>query len=277
MKDEKTGQGGLVTYHRSGHLGFITLNRAEKRNAMNLALWRALDEAVGEAEKDREARVVLLRGNGRSFCAGLDLGPENELVGAIGAAASAEQKTTFFSLIRKTQEIHNRLERLPRPTVAVIHGHCLGAGLELVLCCDIRLCSSETVFAMPEVKLATIMDVGGLQRLPRVVGPGAAREIIFRGHAFDAQKARAINLVNEVYPDPEILAAKATEMAEEIAANPPLAVQGTKEVMLFDQGANLHESLAYNAARSCMILPSEDLMEAIGAYLQKRKGDFKGR
>lgn len=277
MDREETGQGTLVAYHREGHVGFITLNRPEKRNAMNLALWTALDGAIGSAEGDTEARVVLLRGKGRSFCAGLDLGPENELIAAIGAAPSAEQKATFFSLIRRTQEIHNRLEGLPRPTIAVIHGHCLGAGLELALCCDIRLCSSETVFAMPEVKLATIMDVGGLQRLPRVVGPGAAREIIFRGHQFSAEKACSIGLVNEVYPDPEILAAKALEMAEEIAANPPLAVRGTKEVMAFDQGARLQESLAYNAARSSMILPSEDLMEAVSAYLQKRRGDFKGK
>lgn len=277
MDQEKTGQEGLATYHREGHVGFITLNRPGKRNALNMALWTALDDAIGAAEGDGEARVVLVRGKGRSFCAGLDLGPENELISAIGAASSAEQKATFFSLVRKTQGIHNRLERLPKPTIAVIHGHCLGAGLELVLCCDIRVCSSETVFAMPEVRLATIMDVGGLQRLPRVVGPGHAREIVFRGHQFNAHKAHAIRLVNEVYPDPEILAARAMEMAEEIAANPPLAVRGTKEVMLFDQGASMDESLAYNAARSSMILPSEDLMEAVSAYLQKRKGDFKGK
>ena len=195
---------------------------------------------------------------------------------AIGGTPNASQKLAFFRLVRKTQEIHNRLERLTRPTVAVIHGHCLGAGLELVLCCDLRICSSETIFAVPEAKLAIITDVGGLQRLPKVVGPGHARELAFRGHQFDATRAKAINLVNEVFADKATLEAKALEMAEEIASNPPLAVQGAKEVLAFSEAASLEQSLAYNAARSCMILPSEDLFEAISAYLQKRKGEFKG-
>jgi enoyl-CoA hydratase len=108
------------------------------------------------------------------------------------------------------------------------------------------------------------------------VGRGHAREIAFRGHRFDAERARAINLVNAVYPDKETLDTRAMEMAVEIAGNPPLAVQGAKEVLLFDQEATLDQSLEYNAARSSMIVPSEDLSEAIAAYMEKRKGEFKG-
>jgi enoyl-CoA hydratase len=276
MSEEKSGQESLVTYHREGYVGFITLNRPEKRNALNLALWNALDQAIGLAEGDEEARVILLQGEGKSFCSGLDISPENELNAAIGGTPGASQKLNFFKLVRKTQDIHTRLERLTRPTMALIHGHCLGAGLELVLCCDIRLCSQETIFALPEAKLGLITDVGGLQRLPKIVGPGHAREVAFRGHQFDAARAQAINLVNDVYPDKKTLDTKAMEMAEEIASNPPLAVQGAKEVMLFDEEAPMSQSLDYNAARSCMIVPSEDLFEAITAYTQKRKGEFKG-
>jgi len=129
---------------------------------------------------------------------------------------------------------------------------------------------------MPEAKLGFITDVGGLQRISRVVGRGHAREISFRGHRFDARKALAIGLVNEVYQDPETLRKGALEMAEEIGSNPPLAVQGAKEVFLFDEDATLEKSLEYNAARSSMIVPSEDLGEAVASYLEKRKGDFKG-
>jgi len=228
------------------------------------------------AEEDEGARVFLLRGEGKSFCSGLDISAENEITTALGGTPGASQKLNFFKLVRKTQDIHTRLERLTRPTVAVIHGHCLGAGLELVLCCDIRLCSQETIFALPEAKLGLITDVGGLQRLPKIIGPGHAREMAFRGHQFDAARAQAVNLVNDVYADKETLDAKAMEMAEEIASNPPLAVQGAKEVMLFDEEVPLNQSLDYNAARSCMIVPSEDLFEAITAYTQKRKGEFKG-
>jgi len=271
-----TEKENLVTYHRDDHIGVITLNRPEKRNALNPVVWDALDRAIGKAEEDGEARVVLLRGEGQSFCAGLDLSPENELFSAVNRPPDASQKIWFFKEVRKTQDIHTRLERISKPTIALIHGHCLGAGLELVLCCDIRLCSQETLFAFPEAKLGFITDVGGLQRLPRVVGKGHAKEIAFRGHRFDADRAKTINLVNDIFPDKETLATKGREMAEEIAGNPPLAVQGAKEVLLFDEEVSLEESLEYNAARSAMIVPSEDLLEAVSAFLQKRKGKFKG-
>jgi enoyl-CoA hydratase len=277
MNEGSAKKNALVLYHREGHVGSITLNRPDKRNALNLALWDALDAAVSQAESDTEARVVLVRGAGECFCAGIDLGPDNELISAIGGEPGAAQKLTFYRLVRRVQAIHTRLERLPQPTIAVIQRHCLGAGLELALCCDIRLCSAETVFSMPEVKLAIITDVGGLQRLARVVGRAHAREISYRGHRFGTERAKAINLVNDVYPDREELETKALEMAEEIASNPPLAVQGIKEVFRFDEEAGLDRSLDYNAARSCMILPSEDLGEAITAYMQKRTGEFKGK
>ncbi len=276
MNSETSVNSGLVTYQREGHLGFITLNRPEKLNAIDLALWRALGEAVSDAEKDTEARVVLLRGAGKSFSAGLDLSPENEVISLITGQASASQKMTFYRALRELHKIHNDLEQLPQPTIAVVHGHCLGAGLEMALCCDIRLCSADATFALPEARFAIITDVGGLQRLPRIVGPAYAREIAFRGHRFNAQRAAVIGLVNELYPDRETLEREATAMASEIASNPPLAVQGAKEVMLMNQDVPVDRGLDYNAARSSMIMPSEDLMEAITAYMQKRKGNFKG-
>jgi len=276
MSEETTGKGGQVIYDREGYVGSITLNRPEKRNALNPKVWDELDEAVAQAEKDADARVVLLRGKGKSFCAGLDLSPENELFSAVSETPSATNKVVFYREVRRVQGIHTRLERLVKPTIAVIQRHCLGAGLELALCCDIRLCSEGTLFALPEARLAFITDIGGLQRLTKVVGPGHAREISFRAHPFDSEKAKAIRLVNEVYPDEETLMAKSHEMAEEIAGNPPLAVQGAKEVFLFDEEVTLEESLEYNAARSAMVVPSEDLKEAISAYLEKRKGTFKG-
>ena len=277
MTTEQSGQNDLVTYRREEHIGFITLNTPEKRNALNPEAWEALNKAIGRSEKDEEVRVVLLQGEGKSFCAGLDLSPVNSLFSNITGLPSAAQKISLYRAIKKIQDIHTRLEQLTKPTIAVIHAHCLGAGLELALCCDIRLCSAETLFALPEAKLAIITDVGGLQRLSRVVGRGHAREISFRGHRFDARRAQAINLVNDVYPDQETLEAKAMEMAEEIAANPPLAVQGAKEVFLYDEEAGLDQSLDYNAARSSMIMPSDDLSEAMSAYIEKRKGEFKGK
>ena len=276
MNTQSTDNNKPVTYHRDGNVGILTLNRPDKRNALNLAIWKSLDSAIGLAEEDKESRVVILRGEGKSFCAGLDLSPENELIPIITGEPNASQKVRFYDLVKELQEIHTRLEKLSTPSIAVIHGHCLGAGLELALCCDIRLCSSDAIFALPEAKLAIITDVGGLQRLPKVVGRGHAREIAFRGHRFDARNARSINLVNDVYPDKTTLDDKAMEMAREIASNPPLAVQGAKDVFLYNDEVPMDQALDFNAARSSMIMPSEDIFEAMTAYLQKREGKFKG-
>jgi enoyl-CoA hydratase len=265
-----------VRYHRKGCTGHIVLTRPEKHNALNVAVWEDLDAAISLAEKDDTARVVVVRGEGKSFCTGLDLSPEHSLL-ARGKNANAAQKVNFYNQVKRLQHIHNRLECLHKPTIAAIQGHCIGSGLELALCCDIRLCTQGTVFALPEAKFAVITDVGGLQRLTKVVGRGHAREIAFRGHRFDTQYARSINLVNAVFPDQDALMMGVQEMADEIAANPPLAVQGIKEVMLFNEDAPLAHALAYNAARSSMIIPSEDLFEAGSAYMEKRKGSFKGK
>ena len=275
MENQPSNSENAVTYQSKDFIGAITLNRSLKRNALNTKVWDALNRAVLMAEQDPEARVVMVRGKGKSFCAGLDLSPENEIFASFNKP-DASQKVWFFEEVRRIQKIHTRLERLSKPTIAVIQGHCLGAGLELALCCDIRICERGTVFALPEPKLGIITDVGGLQRLPRVVGKGHAREIAFRGHHFDAVRAKNIQLVNDVFDDMETLEKMAMEMAEEIAGNPPLAVQGAKEVMCFDEEACLEESLHYNAARSSMIMPSKDFFEAVSAYMEKRKGNFVG-
>jgi enoyl-CoA hydratase len=271
------GNNELVTYHREEYVGFITLNRPEKLNALSLAMWTAVGDAVNSAQKDPEARVVIVKGAGKTFCAGLDLSPDNDIIKMIMAPPGAGQKMEFYRTVRMLQQIHSDLEALRVPSIALIHGHCIGGGLELALCCDIRFCLEDTQFSLPEARLAIIADVGGLQRLRRIVGPGHAKEIAFRGHRFGAQKAKAINLVNEVYADKEALDKAGAQIAEEIAANPPLAVQGAKDVFNFDKDVSIEESLEYTAARSSMIMPSEDLMEAVAAYTQKRAGQFKGR
>jgi enoyl-CoA hydratase len=276
MNSERSGSNDLVTYEREGRVGIVTLNRPDKRNALSLAMWNAIGAAVDLAARDTEAAVILLRGAGKSFCAGLDLSPDNEILSKIVGQCNASQKMSFYRDVKHVQQIHTRLERLPQPTIAAIHSHCLGAGLELVLCCDIRLCSQDATFALPEARLAIITDVGGLQRLPKVVGQGHAREIAFRGHKFDANRAKAINLVNDVFPDKETLDKSAMEMALEIAANPPLAVQGAKDVFLYQDGVSVEQALDYTAARSSMIMPSEDLFEAMTAQMQKRQGNYKG-
>jgi enoyl-CoA hydratase len=267
---------GLATFEKDGLIGTITLRRQEKRNALNYDLWLSLADAVKEASIDEDVRVVLLKGEGDSFCTGLDLNPDNKVIDELSKGRSAKQKVRLFNLIKMIQSIHTELELLRVPVIAAIQGHCLGAGLELVCSCDMRYCSTDAVFSLPEAKFAIITDVGGLQRLPRIVGRGKAREMAFRGHSIGAEEAHRIGLINEVFDTPEVLFEKVNKIAGEIAGNPPLAVQGAKEVLLHDEEVPVARSLEYNAARSAMILPSEDLLEALNAYLEKRKPEFKG-
>ncbi len=265
-----------VTYDRQGHVGTIALNRPDKRNALNPRVWDALDEAIALAEQDAEARVVLLRGEGKSFCAGLDLSPDNELFPSLPIPRVRQTRWYFTGRSGGSRRFTPAWKSSSSRRSRSCRGTAWVPGWNWPCAADIRLCSEGTLFALPEARLAFISDIGGLQRLTKVVGPGYAREISFRAHQFDSRKAQAIHLVNEVYPDEETLLVKSLEMAEEIAGNPPLAVQGAKEVFLFDEEVTLEESLEYNAARSAMVVPSEDMKEAITAYLEKRKGTFKG-
>ncbi len=275
MSDE-TGGRGEVTYESEGFIGTITLRRPDKRNALDFALWLSLSEALRKAAQDSEVRVILLKGAGDSFCSGLDLSPTNDVIRLLSKKPSAEQKMRLFDIIKRVQSIYTELEVLRVPTIAVIHGHCLGAGLELVCSCDMRFCSSDALFALPEARFGIITDVGGLQRLPKIVGRGKAREMAFRGHSIGADEAKRIGLVNEVFDTQEMLYIQATKIGKEIAANAPLAVQGAKEVLLHSEDVSVLRSLEYNAARSAMILPSEDLQESFKSYSEKRDPEFKG-
>ena len=275
MSDE-TGGRGEVTYESEGFIGTITLRRPDKRNALDFALWLSLSEALRKAAQDSEVRVILLKGAGDSFCSGLDLSPTNEVIRLLSEKPSAEQKMRLFDIIKRVQSIYTELEVLRVPTIAVIQGHCLGAGLELVCSCDMRFCSSDALFALPEPRFGIITDVGGLQRLPKIVGRGKAREMAFRGHSIGADEAKRIGLVNEVFDTQEMLYIQASKIGKEIAANAPLAVQGAKEVLLHSEDVSALRSLEYNAARSAMILPSGDLQESFKSYSEKRDPEFKG-
>ena len=275
MSDE-TGGRGEVTYESEGFIGTITLRRPDKRNALDFALWLSLSEALRKAAQDSEVRVILLKGEGDSFCSGLDLSPTNEVIRLLSKKPSADQKMRLFDIIKRVQSIYTEFELLRVPTIAVIHGHCLGAGLELICSCDMRFCSSDALFALPEPRFGIITDIGGLQRLPKIVGRGKAREMAFRGHSIGADEARRIGLVNEVFDTQEMLYIQASKIGKEIAANAPLAVQGAKEVLLHSEDVSALRSLEYNAARSAMILPSGDLQESFRSYSEKRDPEFKG-
>lgn len=265
-----------VTYQIDGDIATITLNRPEKLNAMHLQMCWDLNDVLQELE-EKPVRVAILTGSGdRAFSTGLDLSPENTLMLILADESKIAVQQNFYPLVRKIQAIYNKLETLPFPVIASVHGYCFGIALELALAADFRICADDAVFTIPEVSLGMIPDIGGCPRLAAAVGPGMARELIYTGAEIDAAEALRIGLVNHVHPKDE-LAAKTGELAQTIADQPPLGVTHAKRAINRYVNQGLDDVLDYCAQAVVMCIPSEDVMEAFMARMEKRKATFKGR
>jgi enoyl-CoA hydratase len=237
---------------------------------------------VAALDADPEVRVIVLAGKGKAFCAGIDLmdhaqglGGGGSLTGGEGSAVAKRRQ--LYHDIRAYQDTCSSFANTNKPVIAAVHGACIGAGMDLITACDIRLASAEATFSVRETRIAMVADVGTLQRLPRVIGDGAAREWIFTGGDYSAQRAREVGLLNEVLPDPAALTARAREMAMAIAANSPLAVQGSKHVLGFASRREVDANLDYVAVWNAAFLHSEDLGEAMQAFMQRRPPVFRGQ
>ena len=271
-----------LAIERHGAVAVLSLDRPEKLNALHRPLWDAIPAAVASLDEDPDVRVIVLAGRGRAFCAGIDLvdhAPSLAGGGSIsGRGESAVGKRrALYDDVRRYQQTASCLALTDKPVVAAVHGRCIGAGMDLITACDIRFASSDATFSVRETKVAMVADVGTLQRLPRVIGDGPARELIFTGRDIDATRALEIGLVNAVLPDHETLRARALELAGEIAANSPLAVQGSKRVLGFASRREIDAALDYVAVWNSAFLHSDDLTEAVTAFMQRRTPQFSGQ
>lgn len=279
-------QSDVLTLERDGHVATLWLDRPEQRNAMGPAFWNDLPVAMTELDQDPDVRAVVLAGRGRHFTAGLDLaamagdvmgGGGGDGGGRDGAQSTAARASRFLATVTRLQRSITSVERCSKPVVAAIHGACIGGGVDLVTACDIRLCSADATFSVRETRLAMVADVGTLQRLPRIVGRGRAAELAFTGRDIDAATAREIGLVNDVLADVDALHTAARSLAADIAANSPLAVQGTKHVLQACEDLSVDQGLDYVAVWNAAFLVSDDLTEAITAFFEKRPPTFTGR
>ena len=261
MGDQNMGE---VRYEVSDRIGIITLSRPGKRNALTQHMFTRLNEVVGEVENNRDLRVLVIRGErGSVFCAGDDLA---QLV-----AMDVVQVRDF--LIR-AQSTFTRLEALPIPVLAAVEGHALGGGLELALACDLILASSDAALGLPETNLGVIPGLGGTIRLPRRVGLGRAKEMVYSGRMVKADEAKNIGLVEAVYTAQEF-EVKVMEFARFLASKSPTALALAKSTINRGMDASLEAGLALEreAFAYCFALP--DAKEGISAFLEKRKPVFK--
>lgn len=244
-----------------GPVAHLILVGPGKGNAMGPHTWHEIPEAFDLLEANEEVRAVIVRGHGAHFSYGLDLAAmqaEFDLARDRGAHA----RRGLFNLIEHMQRAFTRVAESRLPTIAAVSGWCIGSGLELACACDIRFAQVDAKFSLREVALAIVADLGGLQRLPSIVGEGHARELALTGANIDAERAERIGLVNGVHPD---VVAHALGVAQQIAAHSALTVGGIKNVMHAQSGPPIADGLRYVAAWNAAFLQSDDLRAALAA------------
>jgi len=270
-----------IRIDRRDHVAEVVLDRADRLNTMAPPFFRSLRQAFEEIDADAQVRVAVVWAEGRMFTAGLDLkeafaGLGGVAAGTDGPSSQALRNFDLYRLIRDWQDSISAAERCRKPVIAAVHGHCIGGGVDLVTACDIRLCSRDATFSIRETKMAMVADIGTLQRITGVVGKGMAREMAYTGKRIDARRALTCGLVNDVLDDKEALLQTARAMADEIAANSPLAVQGTKTVLGYSEQHGIEAGLEYVAQWNSSFVQSNDLGEAMQAFLEKREPVFRG-
>lgn len=258
----------------SDGIGSIWLNRPDKLNAMSADIWEDIPAAMRDLESDGTTRVVLLAGRGDAFTVGIDVAMLAAL--APGGSSAAVANRRLYDKIKELQATPSAFADSPLPVIAAVDGYCLGAGMDLITACDVRLCSAGATFSIRETRMGLVADVGTLQRLPGIIGAGHTAELALTGADFDATRAAEIGLVSRVLPDRDGLMKAALALAEEIAANSPLVTDGVKRVLAANSGRTVEEALDFVAQWNAAYLISNDLFEATRAFTEKRRPDFKG-
>ncbi|TQF75022.1 crotonase/enoyl-CoA hydratase family protein [Rhodococcus spelaei] len=266
------------TVERKDHVAQVTLIGPGKGNAQGPDFWSELPQIFAELDADPEVRAVVLAGAGKNFSFGLDLAAMAPVMGpALADKAQAAPRTTFLGDIKKMQSAITAVADCRKPVVAAVQGWCIGGAVDLISAADVRYASADAKFSIREVRVAIVADMGSFARLPAIIGDGHLRELALTGKDIDAARAEKIGLVNDVFADAEAVLAAAHATASEIAANPPLVVQGVKEVLDHSRKPAVDDSLRYVAVWNAAFLPSEDIGEAMAAVFQKRAPEFKGR
>ncbi|MDP3193240.1 crotonase/enoyl-CoA hydratase family protein [Rhodoferax sp.] len=257
------------------HIATIRLNRPDKANAMNLVMWHEIRQAFKWVDATPEARVAILEGEGKLFTSGIDLQMMMGMGDQIQNDCEARTRENLRQVILDLQDTLTSLERCRKPVLAAIHGACVGGGIDLICCADMRYCASDAIFSIKEIDIGMTADVGTLQRLPKLVGEGMARELAYTGRKFDAAEALQMKLVNDVFESREALQAGVRELAASIATKSPLVVRGVKEMITYARDHSVADGLNYVATWNAAMLLSNDLQEAMMANMGKRAPKFK--
>ncbi len=262
-----------------GKVAHLQLSRPDALNSMTREFWMELPEIVRRIDDEGSARVIVLSSTGRHFSAGMDLA-----VFATGAGAPPKRDGQSTELgrhrayLRETvlmlQDSFTCLEKARLPVLAAVQGGCIGGAVDLVSACDVRYASADAFFCVQEINIGMTADVGTLQRLPKIIPDGVAREMAYRGHRLPADRAREVGLVNEVFDDHDSLVAGVLEIAHEIAAKSPLAIYGTKQMLTYARDHSVDDALNFIATWQTGMFQPTDMLESFGAKSDKRDPVF---
>ncbi|MCR9106868.1 MAG: crotonase/enoyl-CoA hydratase family protein [Gammaproteobacteria bacterium] len=255
------------------HVATVALNRPDKANSMNLAMWNELQACFEYLDEEPSVRAVVLAGNGKHFCAGLDLAMFGDLTQEI--ADPARRAEQLRKTILRLQGNLNAIENCRVPVLAAIHNTCIGGGVDMTCCADMRYASADAFFSIREIDIGMTADVGTLQRLPRIIPDGVVRELAYTGRNMDADEACSMGFINRVFEDRETLLREVTAIAHRIAEKSPLAVRGSKEMLLYSRDHSVAEGLNYIATWNAGMMSQLDLQEGVLAQMEKRKAHYE--
>jgi enoyl-CoA hydratase len=262
--------------HYDGGVAYLRLNRPEQRNSLTPSFWAEFRTMVEQIDREARARVLVLSSTGRHFCAGLDLGVfDGGMFRATGGGEPGRRRAVLYQGIRSLQETFTALERARIPVIAAIQGGCVGAGIGMVSACDLRYATRDAFFLVQETNIAVTAEVGQLQRLPKVMPEGIAREMAYRGMRLPAARAETVGFVNAVFDDHDALLAGVSEIAQEIAAKSPLAIWGAKHSLNHVRDHSVGEGLDLVALWQAGMYHPDDTLESLRAQRERRVPVFE--
>ncbi len=263
LPSEHPSDYSTLTLNISKHVAEVSLNRPEAANAMNAPMWSELEHCFKMLDRDEAVRVVILAAHGRHFCSGIDLAMLSGLTPDDGDPARASER--LRTRIRELQDNLSVIESCRKPVLAAVQGACLGGGVDIVSCCDMRYATVDARFAIREIDVGLVADVGSLQRLPHIIGEGLVRELAFTGREVRGDEAATIGLVNRAFDDQDKMMTDVRRTAATIASKSPLAIRGTKQVLHYTRTHSTADALDYVATWNSAMLSFADVRKAIAA------------
>lgn len=257
------------------HIASVAFNRPHKANSLNEEAWMEMKTIFETLHKDPEVRVIVLSGEGKHFCAGIDLSMLMD-ISQFSESCEGRKRERVREKIIFLQDCITAIEKCRKPVLAAIHGSAVGGAVDIISACDMRYCTNDAYFSIQEINLGLVADIGTLQRLPKIINPGIMAELAYTGRKVFGAEAKEIALVNRVYDDKESMMEEVMGIAKEIATKSPLCIRGTKEILLYTRDHTVDESLNYMVAWNASMLLSNDIFEAMAAYMQKRTPEFEG-